>query len=78
MRFDRSCVGGYCTGGGRQLRVYVNGRRVTGDPRAVVLAERQEIAVVFGSDFGSVPSRYKGRWPGPGCGGPGEKSCGAS
>ena len=60
------CVGGYCTGGGKQLRVYVNGRRVTGDPRAVVLAERQEIAVVFGSDFGSVPSRYAGRWPGPG------------
>lgn len=78
VRFDRSCVGGYCTGGGRQLRVYVNGRRVTGDPRAVVLAERQEIAVVFGSDFGSVPSRYTGRWPGPGCGGPGEKPCGAS
>ena len=38
VRFDRSCVGGYCTGGGKQLRVYVNGRRVTGDPRAVVLA----------------------------------------
>jgi hypothetical protein len=78
VRFDRRCVGGYCTGGGKQRRVYVNGRRVTGDPRAIVLAERQEIAVVFGSDFGSVPSRYAGRWPGPGCGGPGEKSCGAS
>ena len=28
-----SCVGGYCTGGGKELRVYVDGRRVTGDPR---------------------------------------------
>jgi len=75
VRLDRRCLGGYCTGGGKELRVYVNGRRVPGDPRAVELRERQEIAVVFGDDFDSVPSRYSGRWPGPGCGGPGEESC---
>ena len=75
VRFDRRCVGGYCTRGGMELRVYVDGRRVTGDPRKVVLLERRQIAVVFGDDFSSVPSRYKGRWPGPGCGGPGEESC---
>jgi hypothetical protein len=75
VRFDAHCLGAYCAGGGNELRVYVNGRRVAGDPRKVVLGERQEIAVVYGSDFGSVPSRYTGRWPGPGCGGPGEESC---
>jgi len=75
VRFDRRCLGAYCTGGGKQLRVYANGRRVTGDPRNVVLRERQELAVVYGSDFASLPSRYTGRWPGPGCGGPGEESC---
>jgi hypothetical protein len=75
VRLARDCLGAYCAGGGKELRVYVNGRRVAGDPRRLVLLERQEIAVVFGDDFGSVPSRYAGRWPGPGCGGPGEESC---
>jgi len=76
VRLDSSCVGGYCTGGGRELRVFVDGRR-TGDPRSIVLANRQEIAVVFGSRaaFRSVPSTYRGGWPGAGCGGPGERSC---
>jgi hypothetical protein len=76
VRLDSRCVGGYCTGGGRELRVFVDGRR-TGDPRAIVLANHQEIAVVFGSRaaFRSVPRRYTGGWPGAGCGGPGERSC---
>jgi hypothetical protein len=75
VRFDRECLGAYCARGAERLRVYVNGRRVTGDPRKLELRDRQEIAVVYGGDLGSVPSRYAGRWPGPGCGGPGEKSC---
>ena len=73
VRLDRSCVGGYCAGAGKELRVYVDGRRLAGDPRRIVLTNRQEIAVVFGS--GRVPSTYSGGWPGPGCGGPGERSC---
>jgi len=76
VRFDSSCVGGYCTGGGRELRVFVDGKRVSGDPRGVVLTDRQEIAVVFGGlgDVRSVPSTYAKRWP-VGCGGPGEQAC---
>jgi hypothetical protein len=73
VRLDRSCVGGYCSGDGKELRVYVDGSRRTGDPRAVVLGNRQEIAVVFGS--GRAPSAYEGGWPGAGCGGAGERSC---
>jgi len=73
VRLDRSCVGAYCSGVGKQLRVYVDGRRRTGDPRRIVLTNRQEIAVVFGP--GRVPTDYKGAWPGAGCGGAGERSC---
>jgi hypothetical protein len=73
VRLDRSCVGAYCSRGGKELRVYVDGRRRTGDPRRIVLTNRQEIAVVFGS--GRVPSAYRGGWPGAGCGGVGERSC---
>jgi hypothetical protein len=75
VRFDRRCLGAYCARGGKRLRVYVNGRRVKGDPRKLVLLERQEVAVVYGRDFRSAPTRYTRRWPGPGCGGPGEESC---
>ena len=77
VRFDARCLGGYCAGAGKELRVYVNGRRLSGDPRRLVLTNRQEIAVVFGGsgDFGSVPSVYKGGWPGLGCGGKGEFKC---
>jgi hypothetical protein len=73
VRLDRSCVGGYCAGGDKELRVYVDGRRRAGDPRGVVLGNHQEIAVVFGR--GPEPSAYKGGWPGAGCGGAGERSC---
>jgi hypothetical protein len=77
VRFDSSCIGAYCTGSGGKLRVFVGGKRVTGDPRRLVLRNRQEIAVVFGrtGDFARVPATYEGGWPGAGCGGPGERSC---
>jgi hypothetical protein len=78
VRLNQSCVGSYCTGAGNQLAVYVNGTQATGDPRAVVLGEHQEIAVVYGGAgaFNSVPSTYTA-WPDPsgGCGGSGEPSC---
>ena len=77
VRLNANCIGGYCTGGGGELRAFVDGHRVAGDPRQIVLGNRQEIALVFGSagDSGSVPTRYTGGWPGPGCGGAGEAPC---
>jgi len=77
VRFNSSCVGGYCAGSGMKLRVFVDGNHVSRDPRSIVLTNRQEIAVVFGgpSEDGSVPSTYTGGWPGLGCGGAGEHSC---
>jgi hypothetical protein len=77
VRLTARCLGGYCSsGGGKELRIFVDGKRVGGDPRGLVLRDRQEIAVVFGGPraFGSVPSSYAKRWP-VGCGGPGEPAC---
>jgi hypothetical protein len=76
VRFDSQCVGGYCTGNGKELRVYVDGDRVAGDPRRLVLTDGQEIAVVYGGrdDFGAVPASYAKRMP-VGCGGRGERAC---
>jgi hypothetical protein len=74
VRFNARCIGGYCGAG--ELRVFVDGRRQSGDPRRIVLGNHQEIAVVFGR--GHAPKRYRGVWPGAGCGGSGEPSCGVS
>jgi hypothetical protein len=46
------------TGPRRPLRIYVDGRRVTGDPRNVRLAPRREIALVIGRLVAVVPSRF--------------------
>jgi hypothetical protein len=40
------------------LRIYVDGRRVTGDPRAVRLVPRREIALVIGRLPAIIPSRF--------------------
>jgi hypothetical protein len=77
VRLDARCVGAYCSGGGKELRAYVDGRRFSGSPRSVVLTDHQEIAVVYGARgaFGAVPKTFRGGWPGLGCGGRGEHSC---
>ena len=49
LRFTPTCIGGYCNGGGKTLRVYANGTLVTGDPRNVVLKAHEEIVVTFGT-----------------------------
>src|SRR5439155_3375655 len=41
VRFDTRCVGGYCGAG--KLRIFVDGRRRSGDPRRIVLTNHQEI-----------------------------------
>jgi hypothetical protein len=73
VRLNQACIGGYCAGNGKEMRVYVNGTQVTGDPRDLALIEHQEIAVIYGGAgaFNSVPSTYTD-WSDTGCGGPGE------
>jgi hypothetical protein len=61
VRFRNGCLGGYCSGHGRGLRVFVDGRRVSGGPGRVVLAAHQEIVVAFGTARQlprPIPARY--------------------
>jgi hypothetical protein len=54
VRLTRSCTGGYCRG----VRVYIGGKRYGGDPRAITLTDRKEIAIVIGKPPPSIPSRF--------------------
>ena len=62
VRFTPSCLGGYCAGGGRQLRVFVDGRAYRGDPTTLALAPHQELVVAFGTAAqlpSPIPSTYQ-------------------
>ena len=54
-----TAAGGHCAVRGNELRVYVDGRPVAGDPRAVELRNHQQITVAYGTDFAGLPSRYQ-------------------
>jgi hypothetical protein len=54
VRFDARCVGGEC---GR-VRVWVNGRPWSANPRSVVLRSHQEIVVAVGAAPARIPRRY--------------------
>lgn len=56
VRLDRNCVGGYCNPD--SILVYVNGKRYTGDPRKILLANHTEIAIVIGTLPPKIPSKF--------------------
>ena len=60
VRLTKECVGGYCARGGHSLKIYLNGKLLSGDPRALVLRDQQEIALVYGPSDSKidVPARY--------------------
>ena len=58
VRFDRSCVGGYCATATNPLKVFVNGKRFLGDPNNIVLKNHQEFAIVYGKPPAKIPSSY--------------------
>jgi hypothetical protein len=49
VRLDASHLGGYTTGGGKELQAYVDGKRVDGYPGKIVLAPHQEIVLAYGT-----------------------------
>ena len=55
VRLNRRCVGGYCAGGGRVLRVYADGRPVS-DPARLRLAAHDEIVVGVRDAAPAAPS----------------------
>jgi hypothetical protein len=62
VRFTPSCLGGYCAGGERRLRVYVNGAAYRGDPTTLPLAPHEELVVAFGTAAqlpSPIPSAYR-------------------
>lgn len=54
VRFTADCLGAACAGDGKELAVFVNGERYSGDPTRLVLAAHQEIAIEYG-DTGKLP-----------------------
>ncbi len=61
VRLDAKCLGGACAGDGKQLRAWVDGVEVKGDPTRIVLAEHQEIVIAYGTPAqmpDPVPSSY--------------------
>ena len=61
VRLDAKCIGGECAGDGKQLRAWVDGEPVAGDPTRIVLAEQQEIVIAYGTADQMpepVPSNY--------------------
>jgi hypothetical protein len=54
-------IGGLMTGGGKELRTWVNGKGLKGDPAKIDLASHQEIVIAYGSAAQMpkpVPSSY--------------------
>lgn len=61
VRFTSQCIGGYCAQGNKNLKVFVEGTIYSGDPRQLVLASHQEIAIAYGTDKelpNPIPSSY--------------------
>ena len=54
VRLDRSCVGGYCAPKA-PVAFFVDGKRYSGDPNAIGLSDRREIAIVIGSPPANIP-----------------------
>jgi hypothetical protein len=59
-----SCIGSLCEKGAKQLSVFVDGKPLKGDPTRIILAERQEIVIAYGTKAqvpDPVPATYD--WP---------------
>ncbi|MER3409313.1 MAG: hypothetical protein C4306_04220 [Thermoleophilia bacterium] len=64
LRFSARCLGGYCARGARKVWVFVNGRRVLGDPRQIPLRQHDEIVVAYGT-LASIPKPIPRAFPFP-------------
>ncbi len=57
VRLDSGCVGGYCRRTAT-ITIYVDGTPAGGDPRAIQLEDKREIAIVIGTPPANIPSRF--------------------
>ncbi|MDE2030721.1 MAG: hypothetical protein KGI58_00450 [Patescibacteria group bacterium] len=61
LKFSKEAIGGYTNDQANTLKVFVNGKEFTGDPRTIVLASHQEIVVTYGTTKelpNPMPSSY--------------------
>lgn len=61
VRLNARCIGSECAGDGRQLRMWVDGKPLGGDPTRLILAEHQQIVLAYGTPAQmpkDVPSSY--------------------
>ncbi len=61
VRLTSTCLGGYCNTGDQTLRLFVNGKPYTGDPRALVLNEHDEVVVAYGTQAqlpSPIPAKF--------------------
>jgi len=57
VQLDEDCVGGYCRPGTSVL-IYVDGVLYEGDPAAIDLTDRKEIAIVIGTPPEKIPASF--------------------
>jgi hypothetical protein len=57
LNLSKDCVGGLCFPP-EQIKFYVNGKEINGDPVKLVLEPHQEIAIVYGNPPDHIPSSY--------------------
>jgi hypothetical protein len=60
LNLSSNCIGGLCSPPG-QIKFYVNGNQITGNPVRLVLQQHDEIAIVYGKPPATIPSSYN--WP---------------
>ena len=61
--FSSTELGAYSNAGGKQVRVFLNGKAFTGDPRGLVLKQHEDIVVTYGTQKqlpDPIPSTYSG------------------
>jgi hypothetical protein len=49
VRLTDNCIGGYCTGRGKLLAAFADGKRYRGDPRSLALRDKEQILVAYGT-----------------------------
>jgi hypothetical protein len=59
VRLDSRCVGGSCRPA-TPITIYVDGSPVSGDPRAIKLEDKREIAIVIAKPPANIPSSFSG------------------
>jgi len=47
--FTKNCIGNLCNSGDKQVRVYVDGKQLPGDPTKLAFKAHQEIVVTYGT-----------------------------